>query len=40
MIEWENREITSEPLSIIGDDDLLNFTNYTRDNNLLDTPGR
>ena len=38
MIEWENGEITSEPLLIIGADDPLTYTNYVRDNNLLDIP--
>ena len=39
MIEWENGEITSEPLSIIGANDPVTCANYARDNNLLDTPG-
>ena len=39
MIEWENGEITFEPLSIIGADDPVTCANYARDNYLLDTPG-
>ena len=39
MIEWENGELTSEPLSIIGADDPVTCANYAKDNNLLDTLG-
>ena len=39
MIEWENREITSEPLSIIGADDPVTCAIYARENKLLDKPG-
>ncbi|CAJ1934830.1 unnamed protein product [Cylindrotheca closterium] len=38
-MEWENGEITPEPLSIIGADDPVACAIYARDNNLLDTPG-
>ena len=39
MIEWENGEITSEPLSIIGADDPVTCAIYARENKLLDKPG-
>ena len=39
MIEWENGEITSEPLSIIGADDPVTCAIYARENNLLNKPG-
>ena len=39
VIEWENGEITSEPLSIIGADDPIPCANYARENDLLNTPG-
>ncbi len=39
MIEWENGEITSEPLSIIAADDPVTCAIYARDNNLLETDG-
>ena len=39
MIEWENGEITSEPLSIIGADDSVTCAIYARENKLLDKPG-
>jgi len=38
-IEWENGEITIEPLSIIGADDPVTCAIYARDNNLLDLDG-
>ena len=38
-IEWENGEITSEPLSIIATNDSLSCAIYVRDNDLLDKPG-
>ncbi|CAJ1938442.1 unnamed protein product [Cylindrotheca closterium] len=38
-MEWENGEITPEPLSIIGADDPVACAIYARDNNLLETPG-
>jgi hypothetical protein len=39
MIEWENGEITSEPLSNIAADDPVTCAIYARENGLLDTPG-
>ena len=38
-VEWENGEITSEPLSIIAADDPVTCATYAKDNGLLDTPG-
>ena len=37
MIEWENGEITREPLSIIAADDPVTCAIYAKDNDLLDT---
>ena len=39
MVEWENGEITTEPLSIIAADDPVSCAIYARDNNLLDVDG-
>ncbi len=39
MIEWENGEITSEPLSVIAADDPVTCAIYARDAGLLDEPG-
>ena len=39
MVEWENGEITSEPLSIIAADDPVTCAIYARDNNLLELDG-
>ena len=39
MIEWENGEITSEPLSIIGVNNPVTYAIYARENNLLDELG-
>jgi hypothetical protein len=39
MIEWENGEITSEPLSTIGKDDPVTCAIYARENNLLELEG-
>ena len=39
MIEWENGEVTAEPLSIIAKDDPVTCAIYARDNNLLDQEG-
>jgi len=39
VIEWENGEVTSEPLSVIAKDDPDSCAKYARDNGLLDTPG-
>jgi hypothetical protein len=38
-VEWENREITSEPLNVIATDDLVTCMIYARENALLDLPG-
>jgi hypothetical protein len=37
MIEWENGEITSEPLKMIAKDGPVTCTVYAKDNGLLDT---
>jgi len=39
LVEWENGEITSEPLSIIAADDPITCAIYAQDNNLLDLEG-
>jgi hypothetical protein len=39
MIEWENGEITSEPLSVISTDDPVTCAIYARDHDLLELPG-
>jgi hypothetical protein len=39
MIEWENGEITSEPLGIIAADDPVTCAIYARENDLLEQPG-
>ena len=39
MIEWENGEITSEPLSIIAADDPVTCAIYAKENNLLELDG-
>ncbi|KAG7357923.1 hypothetical protein IV203_014510 [Nitzschia inconspicua] len=39
MIEWENGEVTTEPLNIIAEDDPVTCAIYALDNGLLDTPG-
>jgi hypothetical protein len=39
MVEWENGETTSEPLSIIAADDPVTCAIYARENDLLDKPG-
>jgi Reverse transcriptase (RNA-dependent DNA polymerase) len=39
LIEWENGEITSEPLKIIAADDPVTCAIYARENDLLDKPG-
>ena len=39
MVEWENGEISSEPLAIIAQDDPVTCAIYARDNNLLHLPG-
>jgi hypothetical protein len=39
MIEWENGEISKEPLKVIAADDPVTCAIYAREHNLLDTPG-
>ena len=39
MIEWENGEVTAEPLSIIAADDPVTCVIYARDNDLLHLDG-
>jgi hypothetical protein len=39
MIEWENGEITSEPLAIIAADDPVTCAIYAKDNDLLELDG-
>ena len=39
IIEWENGEITHEPLSSIAADDPVTCAIYASENNLLDKPG-
>jgi len=39
MIEWENGEITTEPLSFIATDDPVTCAIYAKNNNLLSLPG-
>ena len=39
QVEWENGEITFEPLTTIATDDPVSCAIYARDNGLLDTPG-
>ncbi len=39
MIEWENGEITSEPLTIIAADDPVTCAIYAKENGLLDLDG-
>jgi hypothetical protein len=39
LIEWENGEITSEPLKVIAADDPVSCAIYERENDLLDKPG-
>jgi hypothetical protein len=39
MVEWENGEITSEPLQANTEDDPITCAIYSNENGLLDTPG-
>ena len=39
QVEWETRENTFEPLSIIADDDPVTFTAYAKENDLLALEG-
>jgi hypothetical protein len=38
-VEWENREITDEPMTTIAADDPVTCAIYAKDNTLLDVPG-
>jgi hypothetical protein len=38
-VEWENWEVTDEPLTTIAADDPVTCALYAKDNNLLDVPG-
>ena len=38
-VEWENGEITYEPLDIIAKDDPVSCAMYAKKNNLLNEPG-
>jgi hypothetical protein len=39
MVEWENGEITTEPLTVIAADDPVSCAIYARDKNLLEAEG-
>ncbi len=39
QVEWENGEITYEPLSVIAADDHVTCSIYAREHNLLEKPG-
>ena len=39
MTDWENGEITAEPLSMIGEDAPVVCTMHAQDNDLLNLPG-
>jgi hypothetical protein len=39
LIDWENGEITKEPLKVIATDHLVTCAIYSRENGLLDKPG-
>ena len=39
MVEWENGQVSSEPLSIIGADDPITCAIYAKEKGLLDQPG-
>ena len=39
MVEWENGEITTEPLNLIAADDPVTCAIYAKDNDLLSLPG-
>ena len=39
MVEWENGEITAEPLKVLAADDPVSCAIYARNNNLLHLPG-
>jgi hypothetical protein len=39
MVEWENGETTTDPLSVIATDDLVTCAIYAKEHDLLDTKG-
>jgi hypothetical protein len=39
MVEWENGETTTDPLSVIATDDLVTCAIYAKEHDLLDTEG-
>jgi hypothetical protein len=39
LVEWENGEITTEPLSVIAADDPVTCAVYAREHELLDVSG-
>ena len=39
MIEWENGETSTEPLSVVAADDPVTCAIYAKDHNLLEAPG-
>jgi hypothetical protein len=39
LVEWENGEITSEPLNIFGKDDPVTYAVYAREHGLLEGEG-
>jgi hypothetical protein len=39
LVEWENGEITSEPLNIFGKDDPVTCTVYAHEHGLLEEEG-
>jgi hypothetical protein len=39
LVEWENGEITTEPLSVIAADDPITCAVYAREHELLDVKG-
>ena len=39
MVEWENGEVTTEPLQLIAADDPVTCAIYAKEKGLLDTPG-
>jgi hypothetical protein len=40
LIEWEDGEITSEPLTVIATDDPVSCAMYACENDRIDKPGR
>ena len=39
LLEWENGEVTAEPLNIVGKDDPITCAEHARDNGLLNEEG-